>query len=676
MFELAQELSYYASFVDNGAMAGIVGLGQKLWAVSNIATAAQASLSAIVAPLNQIGAAWSQREQQINNITRSLRQYQYVGNSVAETNRMITASMPGASQAQQDAMRAGINALQFEQGRSVSRQVLSEMNRMAAILPGETNDYAQSFSQSLPFLSQARGMTLDRAMRDTSLATAGGIANGIDAGQSARDVMQFLTQGPHLMDRSWTEVWSQVATFHGKRVTAEQIRAMDINKKAEVFHNIAEALGPQMNAMGDSYEATMGTFNSFRHEIYLAGTEPLFDAWKRTIAEVNVQLGRYAAGMGNVLNIISGKLAGGLDWVTTKIRAMGDGVGSVRIWLAEHSATIGNVATTIQNFGRMAGRAYSGGWMHAASYVGNTVRAHGMGATDVIAGIAPMLIMRMLGVAFGPIGMIVTSLITRMFLTGNAGGSITALFGAIWAVIGPLFRLAFTLYRAYDAIMNVLVVVLGALLPSIIMSAAIVLGGVFELLSEIVMVVLNILGFLVLAALFPFMTILIGLSGFIELFIGIFIGVIRLIGSAFGGVAGESFDLIDAIRQTAQAFGEIMHDMSESVNFLLHDWGFRTDEEYAAHQISLANGGNSAGEWLDEFRRNLADMRGNLGRTGHGTSARPQTHNDFRFSRFDITQKFSDGFDPDRVATAFVSDLQQMAETPMSSGFNPGFSSS
>jgi hypothetical protein len=300
-----------------------------------------------------------------------------------------------------------------------------------------------------------------------------------------------------------------------------------------------------------------------------------------------------------------------------------------------------------------------------------------MGAMDVIAGVAPMLIMRMLGVAFGPVGMIVTSLITRMFLTGNAGGSLTALFGAVWAVIGPLFRLAFTLYRAYDAVMNTLVVLLAAVLPSVIMITALALGAVFELLSEIVMVLLNIIGFFILGAMFPFMTIVIGVTGFIELFVGVLIGVIRLIGCAFGGVAGESFDLIDAIRQTASAFGEISRDMADSVNYLLHEMGFRSDAEYAAHQLSNANDGHSAGAWLDEFRQNLEQMRTNLNRTGHGTAARPQTHNDFRFSRFDITQKFADGFDPDRVATAFVSDLQAMAETPMSSaGFNPGFSSS
>jgi len=44
---------------------------------------------------------------------------------------------------------------------------------------------------------------------------------------------------------------------------------------------------------------------------------------------------------------------------------------------------------------------------------------------------------------------------------------------------------------------------------------------------------------------------------------------------------------------------------------------------------------------------------------------------DFRGSRFDITQKFSEGFDPDRIALAFSSDLAALGERKLQSGFVP-----
>lgn len=48
-----------------------------------------------------------------------------------------------------------------------------------------------------------------------------------------------------------------------------------------------------------------------------------------------------------------------------------------------------------------------------------------------------------------------------------------------------------------------------------------------------------------------------------------------------------------------------------------------------------------------------------------------KTHNDFRYSRFDITQKFAEGFDPDRIAIAFASDLSALADQKLTSGLAP-----
>ena len=52
----------------------------------------------------------------------------------------------------------------------------------------------------------------------------------------------------------------------------------------------------------------------------------------------------------------------------------------------------------------------------------------------------------------------------------------------------------------------------------------------------------------------------------------------------------------------------------------------------------------------------------------------PGTVNDFRGSKFDITQNFAEGFDPDRIAVAFSSDLAQIGEMRSQSGFAPTMS--
>jgi hypothetical protein len=50
-----------------------------------------------------------------------------------------------------------------------------------------------------------------------------------------------------------------------------------------------------------------------------------------------------------------------------------------------------------------------------------------------------------------------------------------------------------------------------------------------------------------------------------------------------------------------------------------------------------------------------------------------QVYQDFRGSRFDITQAFSEGFDPDRVAVAFANELGSLGEKRLQSGFSPLF---
>ena len=61
-------------------------------------------------------------------------------------------------------------------------------------------------------------------------------------------------------------------------------------------------------------------------------------------------------------------------------------------------------------------------------------------------------------------------------------------------------------------------------------------------------------------------------------------------------------------------------------------------------------------------------------RTGRAPPNRPSVHQDFRYSRFDVTQKFAEGFSSERVAAAFVGDLESMASQRLSSGFAPAFS--
>lgn len=648
MLELAQQLSYHLSVIDNGATAQLVSYGQQLSALSRIASAARASLDTFLGPLMQIGQAWSQREQQINNIARTLRQYQYVGQSISDINRKITEGMPGIDAAARGLQFGKLYAEQFQQARGATRDILHEMNRIAALLPGETSDYIQAFNQSLPFLSQARGMNLGRAVQMTSYLTAGGIAGGIDAGQTSRDLMQFLTMGPHMMDRSWTEVWSQYATLHGRRVTAEQIRGMDINKKVQVLSEIMDQLKPMMGAVGDSFEATVGTFNSLKHELYLTATEPIFESFKSIISAVNAQLSRFATYIGVVANYFAGKLAVYMDAFAVRLKE------------------------SVQDL-----HAFGEGLAHYAS-VGYNLASRGLNAGRSMLDNHPDLVSQFIGADLGyfilggllggPLGLLVGAAVGRMVGAGMMEGTTGAAITGMDLLIPAAMQFATALYGLYDTLVSMTATILAIGLPALLTILASAISTTITAATPI----LELLGAVLLFFLIPIVTGLGGAIGVIVLVLGTLSAVIRGVSGLFASLAGYSGTLAEAFL----GMGLFMNEMFKDIGYLMHEMGLTSDADYAA---AVARATNPASEpaFIQDIRNafNRQNAGNNLdAMTGRAPPPqRPHTTQDFRYSRFDITQKFAEGFDPDRVASAMASDLSSMAEQQLESGFSPAF---
>lgn len=82
-----------------------------------------------------------------------------------------------------------------------------------------------------------------------------------------------------------------------------------------------------------------------------------------------------------------------------------------------------------------------------------------------------------------------------------------------------------------------------------------------------------------------------------------------------------------------------------------------------AHAIRLA--------YLETLRRTNIELRRREQQTEADKRRDQPPHFDFRGSKFDITQRFAEGFDPDRIAVAFANDLAMMGERKLQSGFSP-----
>ncbi len=679
MLELAQQLAYYVSFVDNGATSKLVQFGQQLASISMIGQTARASVESMLAPLNRIGAQWSQREQQINNITRSLRQYGYVGQSIADINADIARSMPNATQAERSARFTEVYQRQFNAGRDMARGTIQTMTQLAATLPGEVDDYMQSFSMNLAHVSKASGMTTGRAANLISQLTAGGIAAGIDSGQAARDLMQFLTVGPHITDRSWVEVWANFARDPrtGRRLQQTDISRMNANQRVRVLEDIASQLGPLMNATGDSWDAVLGTFKSGMHEMRLQMTEPIFKEFKNLLNGANRQLGNFMGYVGRggefIAKTFSGKVLAratqGLDVLGSEIfkfangplqNLIGDGAA---IWsMVKRNAGLvqGYFAPMLRGGGGVLRRQWD---------------AHGMTAGSAATMGLSLMVGRSLGMMFGPWGAIIGSVLTRMFVNGQLNQTFLALGRAAAFLWPSLVALGSVVLRTWDAFSSMIGLILSTVLPVFVTSIGtglnfiiIMLTAAFNLVVNVVLMVFYPI-FIVLAVAFQ------GLMMVVQVVMALFQALVGVLGTGSTTTA----DFIDALAWCTEKLNEFTRSLQSDTNYLLHEMGLMSDGEYNASQASLrASSNRTPPGWMADLERavnaikNIPGVDGRAGR--QPPQPRPHTSQDFRYSRFDITQRFAEGFDPDRVASAFASELEALSENRMESGFQPAFS--
>lgn len=642
MLQMAQAIAYQLSFMDGGVTSGLVGVAARLWSVTEIASAAQASLSALVAPLQNIASAWSGREQQLNNISRSLRQYQFVGQSVADINREIATSMPGANEAQRSARFTEVYQNQFNQARQFSRGIVRQMSRDAALLPGELNDYMQTFSTSLPQLAKVQGMTLQRATHLTNYLTAGAVAAGVDAPQASRDIMQALTGRSSIVDRSWTEVFSNYARFRGKKInTPAEFNRLNQTQRVQVLEDIASQLQPMMDATGDAYEAIMGTFKSLQHELYLEASEPLFEAWKRTMLAVNQQLSAFYPVIAGVGRYFAQLGAGVIDRLTATI------LHTEKVML--------HLLPSIQQVGAKISNFITGELLPVLMRIYNPL------ATAV----------RFVGSLLWRAGGFMLSMVTDYVWP-----AFKFLVDRVFELGGFLFRIGSQVYTTVASVVEVLGRVVNTMFPifgfissELFTQATSIFSGVAFYIEHMLIPTLS--------AISPAFATVMQLFALVQFVIP---GIRAVIGY-FQELWTSTSTLAQVLRSAAEVIGNIFNPlagMGSSIEAAFGLAGQHIEGAARAQEGAVRQSTAAIPDWMLAIQKSISSIgKGNadLGRTGRGDrSNRPHATQDFRYSRFDITQRFEEGFSPDRVASAFASDLEAMASQRLSSGFAPAFS--
>lgn len=147
--------------------------------------------------------------------------------------------------------------------------------------------------------------------------------------------------------------------------------------------------------------------------------------------------------------------------------------------------------------------------------------------------------------------------------------------------------------------------------------------------------------------------------------------------------------VVDPLMWSMRQLGKFVDDVTAKFNFLAARFG---GTSAPAPQKDLSTAGlkdffnptaiadiwkknwekTEQNAFLDAKMRTFDNRRADEAtRRSAGETKPPAPNYDFRGSKFDVTQKFSEGFDPDRIAVAFANDLSALGEMRAQSNFLP-----
>jgi hypothetical protein len=170
------------------------------------------------------------------------------------------------------------------------------MRRLAAPLPGETQDYMEVFRLNLPKLAEGfkeLGETsLTEMAKFTSKFTAVAMTQDVDAQQIGRD-MAMMFEGR--VSRSETKTYMRLLTFMIKAAKENKIawdgstkafNAMTAGSKVKLMQATIQKFNPLMDEFTNTLDAVMGGLNTVTKEILRHFTLPLFGKYRDFIKKL------------------------------------------------------------------------------------------------------------------------------------------------------------------------------------------------------------------------------------------------------------------------------------------------------------------------------------------------------------------------------------------------------
>lgn len=554
----------------------------------------------------------------------------------------------------------------FNDGLVEADIVMEKIRVAAARLPGEAEDYIQVFRAGLPVLQSAVGGTLNDMTAFSNRYAAITKTLGIDAAQAARDINMMLRQGKGGagMDvRSFTALLPFLRQVKGQAdLTTESFNAMTAPERAKILAGAFATLQPMLDKAADSFDSMMGAAVSNIRHIARLGTMPLFEGMKQGLASFNSMLSDADGNLtplGNRLVNIGRMISDGLVTGVSKAVDMARELYGwfERIWQSPAAQSIlAKLGAAAGSIGSAAGGMLSGSGAMATAATGLAAIGSSnplsmlMGPTALVVGILGELASR---------GQVVTGVLDFL----------ASIFASLATLIGP----ALGMFEALTTLgADLAQGILAGLLPGIV--------AIVEPLAAFGVQLFNLVGSIA-TRMRPAFIVLGQAVGNLFRSIGDFLApVIRIVGAVFL----KTVDIITRFLMPAFNFlidiiGGAIDALAKFISWLGSLLGKVADKlDGGAPKPSTAPTQNGESWFADLMSRLEATMK--FGASAESRAMAPKARGgggratmDFRYSRFDITQKFEEGISPDQVAVMFAKDIGRLGEQRLESGFSPLF---
>ena len=546
-----------------------------------------------------------------------------------------------------------------------SEATIQRVRTAAAALPGEAEDYAKALQLAGSNAMKATG-EFDRSFNLIKDMTAVTISMGNSAELGAVMMNRMLSKNKGMMDMASdfsVKLLTAMQQLPGQAaLTTKQFNEMKLDDRVKMMEQLTGQFDAMIKASGSTWEAISGAATSSFKQLFEMASKPLFESAKGSLDHVNSllftangELTKMGREVVNVGKAISEGIVAAIEIVVPLVANM-----ARQLKELADSPMVKTLTGAISGVGAALGgeRGERGG------------EGPALGGAGIMSAIAPVIAILS---GLGPVAVLLTGAFQQLFENGAAMSSIFSTFsGVVETVLNNLAPVA----ELFAQITGILGDLLGAVLPPLL--------AVFgEILNVIIPFVGEMAAFLALIAqsLRPELQrfwVLIG--DLVRSIGGVLVPIIRLLISyvrTWMTVIQESIPIMDIAKQTLK----LLTDQFSNTIELMKLFGIAASN--AATQIEAAA--------LRMARSGVVGSKKETGRTAPDRPAPPLVRvpppvtpsapgtranatNDFRFGRFEITQKFAEGFDPDRIAVAFSQDLGKIGEQRMNSYMEPLFS--